>query len=52
MEIIAGRDFDEKSTMDTAYYIINETAAKEMGMENPVGESISGWWGSPHKIIG
>jgi len=40
MEIVAGRDFDEKVSNDSINNcIINETLAKEIGIENPVDES-------------
>jgi putative ABC transport system permease protein len=40
MEIVAGRDFDEKIRNDSvSNCIINETLAKEIGLENPVDES-------------
>jgi putative ABC transport system permease protein len=40
MEIVAGRDFDEKFSNDSvSSCIINETLAKETGLEDPVNES-------------
>ena len=42
MEIVAGRDFDEKVRNDSvSACIINQTLAKEIGLENPVEESFS-----------
>lgn len=39
-KIIAGRDFDETIANDTSALIINEAAAKEIGLADPVGEVI------------
>ncbi|MEI9920595.1 MAG: ABC transporter permease [Bacteroidota bacterium] len=39
-KIINGRDFDENIPSDTSALVINEAAAKEMGLINPVGEII------------
>lgn len=38
--IIAGRDFEEGIASDSSGIIINEAAAKELGMVDPVGEII------------
>jgi len=38
--LIAGRDFSKEFATDTAKIIINETAAKDIGFKNPIGESI------------
>ena len=43
MEITAGRNFLRKMTTDTeggGAYILNETAAKQLGWENPIGKKI------------
>jgi putative ABC transport system permease protein len=37
---IAGRDFSNEFATDTAKIIINETAAKDIGFKNPIGESV------------
>ncbi|MEJ2505696.1 MAG: hypothetical protein P8Y81_05465, partial [Ignavibacteriaceae bacterium] len=43
MKIIEGRDFSENYATDsTSAFIINEEAAKEMELKNPVGTRISG----------
>ncbi len=39
-DFIDGRDFSEDIASDSAAFIINETAAKEMKLENPVGETV------------
>lgn len=40
LRIIAGRDFSPLVKSDTASALINETAAKIMGIKNPLGEKI------------
>jgi putative ABC transport system permease protein len=40
MNVVAGRNFSRDYKMDTANYVINETAVKMLG------------WGSPHNAIG
>jgi putative ABC transport system permease protein len=39
-QVIAGRDFSKEFGTDSAKIIINETAAKDMGLRNPVGEVV------------
>ena len=45
IRLIAGRDFRTNSYADTSAYIINEAAAKLMGMDKPVGKQITFWFG-------
>ncbi|SEW06189.1 ABC transporter permease [Chitinophaga arvensicola] len=40
-----GRDFSRDFASDSAAYIINETAARVMGMAHPIGKQISFWRG-------
>jgi putative ABC transport system permease protein len=45
-EFVAGRDFSSKLASDSAGFVINESFAKEIGLSNPVGETITwapGW---------
>lgn len=51
IELIAGRDFRANSLADSAHYIINETAAKLMGMSDPIGQEITFTQGKGH-IVG
>lgn len=39
-KVIAGRDFSEDYKTDSAGIILNEAAAKTIGLENPIGEYI------------
>jgi len=46
-----GRDFSNDFATDSSGIILNETAAKYMGLQNPVGENIR-WMGKPYHVIG
>ncbi|WP_342645959.1 ABC transporter permease [Mucilaginibacter sp. CSA2-8R] len=50
-EFVAGRDFSKKFATDSTAAIVNETAVKFMGLENPVGQTITAD-GTPIHIIG
>lgn len=43
MQMIEGRYFNEKLESDRNAFVLNETAIKEMGLEDPVGKRISMW---------
>lgn len=51
LQIIEGRDFSEKYSTDFNNYIINDSAAELMGLENPVGQWFS-WSDNRGTIIG
>ncbi len=54
-EFVDGRDFSRAFASDSSGIIINQTAAKLMQMENPVGQIVrSSYWhkGTDFKIIG
>ena len=52
MNIVKGRPFSKNfAGDDSAAYIVNETAVKAMGMENPIGKRFS-FWDSPGYIVG
>ena len=46
-----GRDFSREFATDSAAFIINESAVKFLGFENPVGKVLK-WNGKPFTIIG
>ena len=48
----AGRDFNKEMATDTAGFIINETAAKYLGMDDPVGKTLRWANNGDWKIIG
>lgn len=47
----AGRDFSRQFPSDSSGFILNEAAAKFMGLRDPVGEIIK-WNGNTFKVIG
>ena len=49
-QFTAGRDFSDQFSTDSSALIINEAAAKYMGLQNPIGQTIS--WDKPYIIIG
>lgn len=51
LELLEGRDFSKDHPADTANYIINESAAEMMGMQDPLGKKIS-FWNGEGQIIG
>ena len=50
-QFVDGRDFSKSFSTDTAAFILNETAAKYIGLKNIVGETIT-WDNHPFKVIG
>ena len=50
-QFIAGRDFSTAFAEDSAAIILNETAAKYMGLKNPAGQIVK-WNGRPFRIAG
>jgi putative ABC transport system permease protein len=51
MQILEGRSFDRNNISDQKNFVINQTAAKYMGMESPVGQRLK-FWGQEGQIIG
>ncbi len=51
MELLDGRDFSRDFGADSTNYVINEEAAKAMGMDDPVGQQIT-FWDAPGTIVG
>ncbi|MEM8889947.1 MAG: FtsX-like permease family protein [Bacteroidota bacterium] len=49
--IVEGRDFSRDFGMDSLAFIVNESAAEFMGMEDPIGKKI-GWDDKSYTIIG
>jgi len=50
LNIIEGRNFDLEIKTDSSAYLINETAAKRLGWENPVGKKIT-YGGSQEGLV-
>ncbi len=51
LEIVDGRGFDKAIPTDTAAFMINETALKQMDLDQPLGKRISAW-AKQGRIIG
>ena len=49
--LVSGRSFSREYASDSTSYMINQTAARLMGMKNPVGKKIDFWLGKG-RIIG
>lgn len=49
-ELVAGRDFRDRDS-DTIEFILNETAVRAMGLEEPIGKPLS-QWGMHGSIVG
>lgn len=43
LKIKEGRNFDRRITSDTAAFMVNETALKQMNLSDPIGKWISAW---------
>ncbi len=43
LQLVEGRDFSRAFATDTAAFLINETALRQIGMEDPLGKWISAW---------
>ena len=52
ISIKEGRNFSPDFATDTLNYIVNEAAAKVMGLEEPIGKSLSFWGEEGGKIVG
>lgn len=51
MEIVEGRSFNRDSFADHNNFVVNQEAARYMGMENPVGKRLK-FWGREGVIVG
>lgn len=51
MDLVAGRAFSRDFGSDSVNFIVNETAARAIGYENPIGGRL-GMWGNEGQIIG
>jgi putative ABC transport system permease protein len=50
-KIKSGRDFSSEFKSDSTAFIMNEAAAKYIGFNEPIGETIT-WNGNPYTVIG
>jgi len=51
IKLTSGRDFSPEFTTDSLSYIINESAAKKIGYENPIGKELT-FWDQKGQIVG
>lgn len=51
LEFVAGRDFSREFGTDSSGVLLNEAAAKRMGLKNPVGERVK-WNGKEMQVLG
>lgn len=51
LKLTEGRDFSKDFGTDSASYLVNETAIKKIGYQNPIGQPLT-WGNHPGKIIG
>jgi hypothetical protein len=51
LEFVKGRDFSKDFATDTAGYILNEAAVKQIGYKDPIGRPLT-FWGKKGAIIG
>jgi hypothetical protein len=51
LEVVEGRSFDKNRPGDRNRFLINEEAARYMGMEQPIGQNIT-MWGLTGNIVG
>ncbi|MGB7395108.1 MAG: FtsX-like permease family protein [Pricia sp.] len=52
ISIREGRSFSQEFATDTLNYLVNEQAAKAMGLEDPIGKKLSFWGDEGGKIVG
>ncbi|MFN8348359.1 MAG: ABC transporter permease [Spirosomataceae bacterium] len=50
-QFVQGRDFSRQFSTDSSGMVLNETAARYMGVKNPVGKIIK-WNGKPFQVVG
>jgi hypothetical protein len=50
-QFVAGRDFSRQFPTDSLAFVVTESAAKFMGLQNPVGETVY-YYNYPHPVIG
>ncbi|ACU62569.1 ABC transporter permease [Chitinophaga pinensis] len=50
-QFVAGRDFSRSFATDSSGMVLNESAARYLGLKDPVGKTVK-WNGKPFQIIG
>ncbi|MEM6632518.1 MAG: ABC transporter permease [Bacteroidota bacterium] len=49
--VVSGRNFSQKLRLDSTSFLINETAAKAMKLDEPLGKNLE-FWGNKGPIVG
>lgn len=50
LKLAAGRNFDPSRLADSTAYLLNQTAAKRLGWDDPIGRKITSWSGTGEVI--
>ncbi|GAB3265829.1 ABC transporter permease [Larkinella harenae] len=50
-QFVAGRDFSRQFSTDSSGMVLNETAARYMGLKDPIGKTVK-WHGQPFQVVG
>ncbi|HXO75495.1 MAG TPA: FtsX-like permease family protein, partial [Puia sp.] len=51
LQLKEGRDFSKDYPTDSVGFLLNETAVQKIGLQNPVGQTVT-WGNQPGKVIG
>ena len=51
IKLLNGREFSKEYVTDSTNYLVNEEAARRMGMKDPIGQDLK-FWGKSGKIVG
>ena len=52
MELVAGRNFNPAMASDSQAVVINQTMARELGLDDPIGQEIVSSGGQVRPVIG
>lgn len=52
LELVEGRNFDPNIATDETAVLLNESAVKALGWENPIGKQMMRWWGDTGRVVG
>lgn len=52
LELAEGRNFDAEIDSDKKAILLNETAVKVLGWDQPIGREMIDWWGDTGKVVG
>ena len=52
LEIVEGRNFDPNIATDESAVLLNESAVKALGWEEPIGKQMMRWFGDTGRVVG